>query len=98
MRFVKFTEVSIRPIDKNKAGVIHLPRIVVAEHVTSVGPGAIPSEISGGDGQPMRKEAATLTLPGEQIVVTCTVEQALWKLKTEDMEVKEPEKLDAGGN
>lgn len=92
MRFVDFIEVQMRPIEaEGKVQVVEMPRIIEANHVTGFAPGAIPSGLSGPGGQMIMKPAAYICLAGERVLVTCSVEEAMYKIRWENVEVELPE-------
>jgi len=94
MRFVEFTEVVIQPVSEKQIRVSHMSVTIVAEHVCYLAPDIIPLEVMGPDGQSQTKVACRIFLPGKTVLVTCTKEEAEYKIKSEDKKVKKPEKTD----
>ena len=98
MRFVDFTEVLMRKTEDDRVQVIHVPRTVIAETVCSVTSGAIPSELQGPQGQIITTPAAYLHFPGEKVLVSVTRDEALWKLRWENIEFELPGEGVCGGD
>ncbi len=90
MRFVEFTEVILRKVSETQIQCIHLPRYVVAENVCSVSPGAVPGTIAGPDGNPTMEEAACVHTPAGSILVNCKMDEALYRLTSEQVGISEP--------
>jgi len=90
MRFVRFTEVQMREIN-SKLEVRKMPRYIVAETVTSVIPAAMPSEITGPQGQPVMAPATYICVAGERILVDVSMNEAIYKLTWERVDVESPD-------
>jgi len=95
MRWVEFIQVMISE-EGGQLKVAKTNRIISAEAVYSIIPGAIPSEVMGPGGTPVGVPAAVLILIGEQILVECTVSQALYKLTWEGIKVEGPQDVSDG--
>jgi len=90
MRWVEFTQVMLSE-EGGQLKMASTPRILQAESVYSVVPAAIPSDVAGPTGGPIGKPAAALFVAGEQILVNCTVSEALYKLTWEGIKIEGPE-------
>jgi len=90
MRWVLFTEVQIHQTKEEQMQVIEIPRYVNADRVDGVTPGVVPSEVAGPMGEAVAKPAAYIHTGIEHILVKCTINEALYMLTWEGIDVEGP--------
>ena len=88
MRWVRFTEVQLMQGENKKLLVREVSRLIAAGRVDSVSPGGVPGETVGPDGSTIMVPASYIHMAGDHILVTTTMEETLWKLTWESIDIE----------